>query len=317
MVGISTCWWDDRTIHGEEIINDLREFEVNGVELEYRITHSVFRQMRPFLNKAINVLSIHNYFPKPNIFSQKKASGDYFLLSSTEKDERTLAIKYTIKTLEQASDLETLPVILHLGRVEMPNPTNAFADLFKRGKIGQEEGNAFLNEQRKIRGNRVQNHLDAVLFSLDRLNHEAEKIGVFLCLENRYHFHEIPDFQEIGIILNEFTGGRIKYWHDFGHATAQEAMGICKQRELLNAYSDALMGFHIHDVQGLEDHLPLGKGTLDYKEFWPFLKLSVPMVLEIHNQANKNELEESIQRINREIRDMEKEDDPNDARNMA
>ena len=37
-------------------------------------------------------------------------------------------------------------------------------------------------------------------------NKEAEKKGVFLGVENRYYFNEIPDFEEIAIIMNEFEG---------------------------------------------------------------------------------------------------------------
>ena len=119
MLGISTCWWDHHALDGESIIKEIIDLGLDGLELEYRITHPIYQQMKPLLNKAIKVLSIHNYFPKPNDFIHEKASGDLFLLSSLDNYERSLAVQYTLKTMEYASDLEVLPVVLHLGRVTL------------------------------------------------------------------------------------------------------------------------------------------------------------------------------------------------------
>lgn len=295
MLGISTCWWENRSPNGEMILDEFLDLELDGIELEYRVTYPLFRQMKPFLNKTIKVLSIHNYFPKPNEFQHLKASGDLFLLSSIDKDERNRAIQYTIKTFEYACDLEVVPVIVHLGRVDMPNPVTRFKYFYSNQSIDQQEGMDFLKKQRIERGNQVQRHLDAVLFSLDQLNLEAEKKGIMLCVENRYHFHEIPNLQEVRIILNEFRGGHIRYWHDMGHAAAQERIGICRQKEWLESYSDALMGVHVHDIKGLEDHLPPGKGDLAYEELMGFIQVDTLKILEIESMIPQDELKDGIQ----------------------
>ena len=220
MLGISTCWWENTTLGGDEIIKDIIELEIKGVELEYRITNPTYQKMKPLLKKIIKVLSLHNYFPKPDEFLHEKSSGDLLLLSSPDTNMRSNAIKYTVKTIEQANDLEAITVILHLGHVDMPNSINGFKELYEKGEINRENGIAFLHEQRSVRKDKYQKNLDAVLFSLDKLNRQAEKNGVFLCIENRYHIHEIPNFEEIQIILNEFKGGCVRYWHDVGHAAA-------------------------------------------------------------------------------------------------
>jgi sugar phosphate isomerase/epimerase len=301
MLGISTCWFENRSLNGEEIIKEILELGLEGVELEYRITHPIYQQMKPLLNKTIKVLSIHNYFPKPIECSHLKASGDLFLLSSVDKDERTKAIQYTIRTLEHACDLEVVPVILHLGHVDMPNPFVRIKRYYSDKKLDQEESVAYIREQNITRRNKVSKHLDAVLFSLERLNKEAEKKGIMLCVENRYHLHEVPDFQEIGIILNEFRGGHIRYWHDVGHAAAQERMGLCRQKDLLDAYSDFIMGVHIHDIKGLDDHLSPGKGDLDFRELSSFNKSDTFKILEIDSNVPRDELEGGIQFVQREL----------------
>ena len=64
MLGISTCWWHNRTERGDEIMGDILKLGLNGVELEYRITDYMYQQMRPQLKRDLKVLSIHNFFPK-------------------------------------------------------------------------------------------------------------------------------------------------------------------------------------------------------------------------------------------------------------
>ncbi len=301
MLGISTSWWENRDVNGEVIIGEALDMGFDGIELEYRITGRLFNEMSPYLNRNIKVLSIHNYFPRPEELPDRKASGDLFLLSSTDKEERSMAVKYSIRSIEHASDLEAGALVLHLGRVDMPNPIDAMRDLYDKGRMDQEEGRAFLEEQDSLRASRAGKSLDAVLFSLEKLNREAEKRGVFLGVENRYYLHEIPDFDEIGIILRKFDGGMIRYWHDAGHAAVQENLGICPQKALLEAYSDKIVGIHLHDAKGLEDHLPPGSGHIQFKEIRPYMKPSTIRIIEVSSGAERGEILEGANMIRDEM----------------
>lgn len=301
MLGISTCWWFNRVSRGDEIVSDILELGLKGVELEYRMSNPIFQQMKPKLNKVLNVLTIHNFFPLPEAIPPDKASGDLFLLSSTESDERSNAVRYTIRTIEHAHELGARAVIFHLGRVDMPNPAQDFFRLYRNGKIVEKEGLAFVGEQKLIREASKKRNLDAVLLSLERLNREAEKWGIFLGIENRYHFHEIPDLEEIGLILGKFEGGNIRYWHDVGHAKVKENMGLYTQRDLLEAYSEEMIGIHLHDARGLDDHLAPGQGEVDYNEIRSFMKPSIIKILEVHPKVTRDELLEGIRFIRKTI----------------
>ena len=122
------------------------------------------------------------------------------------------------------------------------------------------------------------------------INHESEKKEVYLGIENRYYFQEMPDFDEIGIILKEFDGGRIRYWHDVGHAAVQENLGICRQKDLLEAYSDKIIGIHFHDVEDLHDRLSPGTGWIAYEEIIPLCKPSSLKMIEVGAGVSKEEL---------------------------
>jgi len=297
MLGISTCWWHNRGDRGDEIIGDILRLGLEGVELEYRITDTLYRQMKPRLKESPKVLSIHNFFPKPEGSTGQKGSGDLFLLSSIDRDERLRAVEYSIRTMDHADDLGAKAVILHLGRVDMTYPIPGYLVPDRNSIAGRGNAPSLTRDQRLEREVRHQKNLDAVLFSLDKLNLEAERRGIFLGIENRYHFFEIPDFEETGIILDRFQGGYIRYWHDVGHARAQENMGIICQKDLLEAYSEMMIGIHLHDVKGIDDHLAPGQGEMDYEEIRPFLKSSHIKILEVHSKVDREDLIDGIRLI--------------------
>ncbi len=301
MIGISTCHWYDSLLQGGEILDDIVGLGFQGVELEYRITNTRYQEMKPKLQKDIPVFSIHNFFPKPDDPRIEKGGGDLFLLSSTDKEERLRAIKYTTRTIEHANELEAAAIVLHLGRVNISNPIERFRELHKKAKIDHPEGLAFLEELREIRESKRQKHLDAALSSLDKLNRVAERQGVLLGIENRYHFHEIPNFEEIGIILRYFEGGSVRYWHDVGHAGAQENMGIYRQIELLNAYSEYMVGIHLHDIKGLDDHIAPGQGNMDFKELRPFVRPETIRIIEVHSGVEQDAVKEGLKIIERDL----------------
>jgi len=301
MLGISTCWWENTSFQGDEIVSDILELGFEGAELEYRISNSIYQQMKPHLNKALAVLSVHNFFPKPEDHANEKGSGDFFLLSSTDRDERSMAVKYSIRTIEYAHKLGARAVVFHLGRVDMPNPSQDFFRLYRSRKISEKEGLAFIKEQKRIRQTSKRKNLDAVLLSLEGLNREAESRGIFVGIENRYHFHEIPDLEEIRLILRRFKGGNIRYWHDVGHARVQENIGISSQRSLLEAYGEDMIGIHLHDVRGLDDHLAPGQGEMEFSEIKTFLKPSIIRVLEVHPKVKRKALLEGIRFLKKAI----------------
>jgi sugar phosphate isomerase/epimerase len=50
---------------------------------------------------------------------------------------------------------------------------------------------------------------------------------------------------------------------------------------MLKRYSDDLVGIHLHDAIGLDDHLAPGKGEIDFENFRSFLKKDMPAVVEL------------------------------------
>ena len=294
MLGISTVWQSGKIKNGEELLNKISDFGLKAVELEYRINNETYAQMKPFLKKKkLKVLSIHNFFPVPDVL--ETGSGDAFLLSSPDEDERKRAVEYTIRTIEHANDLEAGAVVLHLGNTGIDAYKKELFKFYDDGEINCEKFLKFLDEIKNERNKVKARFFDAVLFSLEKLNKVAEKENIMLGIENRYYFHQLPDFEEMGIILKKFNGSNIRYWHDVGHAETWNNLGLVKHEEWLKAYGEILLGIHLHDCEGYGDHNAPGKGKVDFNMVKKYLKPETIKIIEVEPEVTYESLKEGIE----------------------
>ena len=292
MIGLSTAWLTEREgITAQDIVRQIVDLGFEMVELDYRIKETLYREMKSLiLKEELKVMSIHNFFPLPDNAHLPRANGDRFLLSSPERGERDLAIQMTIRTIECAQEIGAAAVVLHLGEVEMKPENRHLFNLFNHQRLDHPEGHLFLESKLKERRERREPYLESIFFSMDRLNREAEKRGILLGVENRYYYQEIPNFEEIGIIMDRFSKGSIRYWHDMGHAHVLERLGIIEPGSLLQSYAPFNAGVHIHDAIGTDDHRAPGTGEIDFAGQKDWL-LSVPIkILEVHKKSDRLEL---------------------------
>jgi sugar phosphate isomerase/epimerase len=167
--------------------------------------------------------------------------------------------------------------------------------LYDQKKIQSEEGQAFIQEQKKLRETKIPAHLDSALWGLEKLAKEAEKRDIYLGLENRYNILDFPNFEEFKVLFKEFRGSRVRYWHDIGHATTQENLGLTSQGELLENFGGLLVGVHLHGCKGYEDHYAPGTGEEDYTLIQKFLKPDTICVVETHHRATREELIDGLE----------------------
>ncbi|MBI4831066.1 MAG: sugar phosphate isomerase/epimerase [Candidatus Lindowbacteria bacterium] len=295
MLALSTCWKSSAAECARDIIKPIIEAGVHAVELEYRITEEIFREMTPELKRSEPaVLSVHNFFPLPADFSRDRASGDAFLLSSPEKEERERAIKYTLRTLEFAHEVGARAVVLHLGKTEMDDGFGRLKEEHKKGRLEhaavKEYIRALTEERRKV----GRKYLDAALFSLDKLWRPAERFALKLGVENRYYLKEVPDFDDLSVIFAKFEGSPISYWHDVGHAAVQEFLYGISHERLLSQFSSRLVGVHLHDAEDTRDHRSPGKGKIDFAMVGKYVGKEAIRVIELAPSVSAEELKEGI-----------------------
>jgi len=296
MLGVSTSWKANELSNGERLFQAIERLQIANVELEYRITDLMFHQLRPLLKKSgIKVLSIHNFFPIPSMIPRSRASGDLFLLSSTDREERNQAVKWTLRTIECANAVEAGVVVLHCGRIDMVPEMETLYQYLENDMIESEEAQEFIQHKLAERERKKPKHLDSLLFSLERLATAAEAYNVLLGLENRYSYFELPGPDEFEILFREFAGAPLRYWHDVGHAQVNEALSFISQEALLKRYADHLVGIHYHDAKGLTDHLPPGKGSVDFASITPYVKEDTIGIVELKPGTPDEEVREGLE----------------------
>jgi sugar phosphate isomerase/epimerase len=293
MLSISTSWKSLKAETAQDILRPLLKLRVKAVELEYRITEEIFRQMLPDLKRnEPAVSSVHNFFPVPPILTKHEASGDAFSLSSPDKEERERAVKYTLRTLEFAREAGASAVVLHLGLTEMDDEYSRLKEEHKRGDAPHRRNQieALANERRRI----SRKYLDAALFSLDKLWLPAEKLSLTLGIENRNTLREVPDADETEAIFRKFEGAPIGYWHDTGHGAIQELFYGVNHETQLSRFADRLVGVHLHDAEAGNDHMAPGKGKIDFDMIKKYVGVAAIRVIETHSGVTEEELREGI-----------------------
>lgn len=258
-LSLSTSWL--RESDSERILDQVQAAGFSRVELEYRLDPATLAGLRAGLRqRGMSVTSVHNFCPYPPAAAGKlEPSGDLFNLASADREERQLAVRYTAVSLETAADLEARAVVLHLGWVPGLGAKELTREAARRGGMTPE-----LLAVVKARRAASPVVLDALSFALEPLLRRAGELGLVLGVENRFHVFQAPNLSETRSLLERFAGAPIGYWHDTGHAHNRELAGLNTAQTYLETLGERLVGCHLHDATGPDDHQPPGEGELNW-----------------------------------------------------
>jgi sugar phosphate isomerase/epimerase len=300
MPALSTSWKSNQLNSVTAWLHLLESFDITGLELDYRIDEASFKALREALKQSrLKVVSVHNFFPVPPFKRDSGGSGDLFLLSHPDRQERQQAIEWTTRSIEHASNLGARVVVLHGGYVEMNPELDRLYRYYTSDQIHSPKARAFVRQKLAEREQLKPSHMESLLHSLDSLVRVADQKGIWLGLENRYHYHELPGIREIEELLGLFKGAPLGYWHDTGHAHANETLTVIPPGCLLDTLSHSLIGIHLHDAIGLDDHLAPGKGEIDFDRLKSYIKSDTLLVMELKPGTPDSEVVEGIGFLNR------------------
>ena len=133
---------------------------------------------------------------------------------------------------------------------------------------------------------------------MDEIIPYARQKKIKIGLETRYYPTEIPNFPEIGELLQRYDSSVMGFWHDVGHGEVNVRLGIVQNhRDYFDHYADRLIGLHIHGVLGLKDHQAPFTGDFDLNPILPYLKKGVIRVIESHSSVSSQEIRDAVGKL--------------------
>jgi len=272
-VALSTNWNVRRHETGEALVDEILALGFDALELGYHTTEEVAAGVRARVRAgAAAVDSVHAYCPVP--IGAPHGYPELYLLASLDEDERAMAAILIGKTLAFAESMGARAVVLHAGRIFLKSffgdlSTRTLADaLDEEQALDGPRYRRLLAKALRRRASRVRKYYDGFCFSLDALLPKFEKAGVTLCLENLPSIEAFPDEREMVMLKQRFDTPALAYWHDMGHGQVRENLGWIRHGEAARALLPLTRGVHIHDALPLlSDHLPPGKGMIDFEAF--------------------------------------------------
>ena len=102
-----------------------------------------------------------------------------------------------------------------------------------------------------------------------------------LGIETRHNLHEIPNVDEMAVMLSAADPNVVGYWHDTGHAATHEQLGFTTHEEWLRRHGHRMLGVHLHDITDERDHQCPGSGRLDWALVTRYVPESAIRVCEI------------------------------------
>ncbi|MCG2711459.1 MAG: sugar phosphate isomerase/epimerase [Candidatus Omnitrophica bacterium] len=300
MFSLSTSWNWAKHKNGRDLIEEIRGLGFQSLELGFSLSENMIDDITKISRRnSLKISSVHNFCPVPKGYAADGFLPDTFSLSSLDEHQRKKAVDLTLNSMELAKKVNAGALIIHAGRVDIPSRTKDLIKMYKQGEKNKPGYMEFLSNIKLVREQNKALYISAVKRSLTQLIKRAGVLDLMLCVENRYYSREIPSITEIGEFIEEFSGCKnLGYWHDVGHAQVNDNLGLEKHSAFLERYHQYMVGMHIHDVDGGQDHLAPGTGNFDFTSLKPYLKRNTIKVLEIHQPATAEQIKAAVCYLN-------------------
>jgi sugar phosphate isomerase/epimerase len=243
------------------------------------------------------IVAVHDPCPRP-------ADSHSLNLASLDEQVRARSVQVTRQTIDTAARYGAQLVCIHAGHVEMSRsyeiehrPGTGLRNRALAGLKDTPEYAAALGRLIEARAQTQERHLEALIRSLEELLPYAHQQGATLACEVRYHAHEMPNFQEMGIILRLFDDSDLGFWFDTGHAQALAYLGLEPLDAWLEAYGEHIVGVHFHDIVGSRDHLVAGVGELDFAAIAPRIPESTVRTCEFDWYFTPQEVQAGVRHL--------------------
>lgn len=289
-LSLSTMWaQQERFVADMHVfVEEARGLGYDAVEVSHSTAEAPFERLVSY--PGLPLSSIHA--PAPWRRDGANRANSALNLAATDEAERRAAIDATKGSIDLARAHGAGYVVVHLGGIggKMFDEELRARRLYDSGTRDGEEMGRLRAALHRLRAEQIGPWLEQARVTLQELAHHAEDRGVALGLENRLHYHEIPQPAEAAALLAEHPAEVAGYWHDVGHAEVQWRLGLVDKRLWLDTNGGRCIGSHLHDVDGIGDHRAPGAGDVEWGYIASGLPASALRVFEI----NQTQTAESV-----------------------
>ena len=290
MISLSTSIFGDTP--GTEILAIIENLGISLLELNFTLDAGQVRDIVLGAGKiGLRFSSLHNFVPEPPDGEQSA------MLSDLDESTRLKAVQLTENTIRLAAELGAEAVVLHMGQPRGV-PMNDIQRSLRQAifnKAPDSEISKYRSELISVRKRLPGVYLESMLRSLEAIAPSAEQMGIRLGIESRYFYSQFPDFEEMGILLQELSGSSIGYWHDCGHTHHTEYCGLGTTVEYLDSFGSRLVGVHLHDISSWTDHqIPGPDGEMNFEQVKQYLKPDTVRVMELSKKCPLDKVNEGI-----------------------
>jgi HAD superfamily hydrolase (TIGR01549 family) len=257
---LSTMWVMKNFTSLGDFLESARRIGFAKIELNHQVNSAML--------DGINldhcpISSVHE--PCPADISVETLKMRDWLISATDEECRREGVKSVQRSIDLAYQLGARAVVIHAGSV---HPDRSLEDQLRNLYEARQDHSKEYGELKDLlirkRKELAPPRLKAVKKSLAELLVYAEHYGLLLGLENRYHYLEFPSPNELGELLDLAGPDRLGFIYDVGHAQALSRLGFFPHEEWLKRFAPRIIGTHLHDVIGIQDHLAPGLGEVDF-----------------------------------------------------
>jgi sugar phosphate isomerase/epimerase len=285
-LALSTMWGINKFPNFADFFSAGAYLGFQNFELNHAVTSSMLNGIH---RNSYTVTSVHEPCPADISVAQLKER-DWFI-SSLDEENRESGVAAVKRSIDLAENLGARAVIVHPGRVDMDiAPDTRLRELYRAGKKATKEYATLKEEIMAARATGAERNVDAVRRSLVELAEHARRGGVRLGMEVRYHFFEIPLPDELELFLNLGYDDVVGFWYDVGHAETLDQMGFIPHEDWLRRFASRMVGVHLHDVIGIDDHRAAGLGQVDWDMVARYLPADVLRTCEFQNDNSPEQV---------------------------
>ena len=287
---LSTMWAIGRHTALDDFFLDARRLGFATVELNHQVDSTMLDGID--LDRYA-FSSVHEPCPA-NIPVNTLKSRDW-MISAVDEENRTEGVASIKRSIDLAGSMGVSVIVVHAGNVRADWPLEK--QLYKLYKAGGSRTPEYLDLKNQLCAERsvlAGPSLEAVKKSMVELLEYAGASGIRLGLENRYHYMDIPILDEMGQLLELAGPEQLGFWYDSGHAQTLDRLGFFPHQAWLEQYGSRIVGVHLHDVVGINDHGAPGEGEVDFMRIAASIPDKAVRTLELRPNTTVEQIKGSL-----------------------